>query len=298
MDRRYLSLPANRHAFSACQRRPRERQGARRSRDLCIMQRAMISIQSPKGQRIDSIQTWHESAPPTATNHWKPGRSAFELASAWIAGRAADEVQALLEQRAELAPVTLSDGYAERKTRFDKHRGGPRNHDLLVVGTANEQRLVVTVEGKADETFDLPLDRWRARRLKDTAASKGPARLDALTTLFFGTTLDAEPELAQISYQLVSMLAGALADAQTFNARRVVVLIHEFVTPLTTARKHQLNAQAFETFLLRLARGETARSGGEAAWVTEAVEVAGDGAWMPAATAVHFAKLITRSPAN
>src|SRR4051794_23839939 len=189
------------------------------------MNHEMLRIEGRNPEPITSVEQWHVSAPPASVKHWKPGRSAFELASAWTVGNAAERVKALLELRPELAPVVLERGHAERKTRFDAYRGGRRNHDLLITGTAAGQRLVIGVEGKADEAFDLPLERWRAARLKKTPTSKAPARLDGLTQWFFGSKLDEEPDLGTLGYQLLSTLAGTLADAKTFGAERAVVLV-------------------------------------------------------------------------
>ena len=126
---------------------------------------------------------------------------------------------------------------AERKTYFDAVPGGPRNHDLLVVAHTQAEKVVVAVEGKADEPFDLPVSAWLAQREKQSAASGARARLDGLSQSFFGSTLDSDPALGEIRYQLLSMLAGALADAKDASAERAVVLIHEFVTDETQDHK-------------------------------------------------------------
>src|SRR5688500_9316711 len=91
-----------------------------------------------------------------------------------------------------LDAVDLIEGIAEIQTRFDDDSRGPRNHDLLVRAKHAGQPLVIAVEGKADEAFDKPLWKWRADALRHSPDSGAPRRLDGLTSLFFGTTVDTD----------------------------------------------------------------------------------------------------------
>src|SRR4051812_37532903 len=104
------------------------------------------------GRPIRTLAEW-----PRRARHWALGRSAMELARDWLEGDAAERVRTLLERRSELADLTLQTGVVEKLTRFDDIRGGPRNHDLLVHASARSGAVVIGVEGKADESFDLTL---------------------------------------------------------------------------------------------------------------------------------------------
>ena len=154
--------------------------------------------------------------------------------------------------------------------------------------------MVVGVEGKADEPFDDPLPTWRDKRVKATATSKAPLRLDRLTTYFFGSTLDSDERLHTVGYQLVSALAGTLADAYKEKARWAVLLIHEFVTSKTNDEKHAANAQALDGFITLLAGGELPRTGSEDAWIAGPLTVAGDGEHLAASTDIFVGRLVTR----
>ena len=156
--------------------------------------------------------------------------------------------------------------------------------------------LIIGVEGKADEPFDKPLWRWRQDLVKQRPDSGAPQRLDQLTRLFFNTTIDRDrdyPPLACMGYQLLSALAGTLADAKNATAAGAVVLVHEFVTDETTDSKHLANAHALEAFLGRLFGGQPRRAEIEGGWITEPTVIRGDGAWMPRSLPVAFAKLQT-----
>src|SRR5262249_38430591 len=126
--------------------------------------------------------------------------------------------------------------------------------------------------------------------------SGAPERLDRLTKLFFGTTIDKDeghPGLACLGYQLIAGLAGTLADAKCDGADHAVFLIHEFETVATEPQKHANNRHVLEDFLTRLYRGEPEREGSDAAWITTPALVRGDGDRMPESALVSIAKLVT-----
>jgi hypothetical protein len=251
-----------------------------------------ITFEGNDGAPIASLDDWEVHGGPAAGHHWQPGRSAYELARDWVEGDAAGLTAALLQQRPEFAGLALSRAVAEKKTQFDDNPRGPRNHDLLVEATTAEGPVVIGIEGKADETFDKPLAEWRQD--PNPKSGKG-ARLDGLTTSFFGATLDEDPTLGTLAYQLMSALAGTLADAQRVGAVRAVLLIQEFVTDKTTDDKHKVNAAALDAFVERLAEpAGVERVGGEDAWITGPITVHGDGTRRPDALPVHVAKLVRR----
>ncbi|MFN8150291.1 MAG: hypothetical protein U0R24_04075 [Solirubrobacterales bacterium] len=254
-------------------------------------------IEGGDGQPITSLEDWREvGAPAGGDRHWVDSRSAKELAKAWLSGDAASRVIALLSLWPELAGLRLNRAIAEKKTAFDDIPRGPRNHDLLVIGETAAEPLVIGVEGKADEPFDRKLGEWQAAALARTPNSEAPRRLERLTKLFFDTTLSedsGDPPLARLGYQLVSALAGTLADAKAVGAARAVLLVQEFCTELTDPNKQHENQAAFDAFIQRLARADLSRKASGDGWVTAAVEVSGDGEFLPDLTRVHLAKLTT-----
>ena len=251
---------------------------------------------SRNGEEINSIEDWERLGKPAADDHWRPGRSAYELAADWIERDAEARVRELLCQSNEIASVELTEGTVEKKTYFDDIPRGPRNHDLLVKGTSNLGPLVVGVEGKADEPFDLPLWRWRQAALARSSDSGAPRRLDQLTSLFFGTTIDKDhgyPGLACLGYQVLSALAGTLVDAREASAVHAVLLIHEFVTDETHDEMHRINGCVLDDFVTRLSGGAADRTTTGDGWITTPIAVKGDGQRMPDSLPVTIAKLVT-----
>ena len=255
-----------------------------------------VRFANRSGEEIGTLEDWRVLGKPAADRHWKPGRSAYELAADWIERDAAGRVQLLLEAGG-LADAELLEGIAEKQTRFDDNPRGPRNHDLLVRARHAEQSLVVAVEGKADEPFDKPLWKWRHDAVARSPESGAGVRLDGLTKLFFGTTINSDrgwPAIACLGYQLLSALAGTLADARIDGATRAVLLVHEFVTNETDDEKHCVNARVLDDFVARLtpAPGRTETPDG---WITEPVVIRGDDKWLPRELPVQIAKLVTNT---
>ena len=165
----------------------------------------------------------------------------------------------------DLDQVELDRGTGEKRTRFDDIPQGPRNHDLLVIGTAATGRIVVGVEGKTDETFGETLATYRDKERSER--SRAPERLERLTRLFFGTTLIDDPSLEPMRYQLCSALAGTLADAKTEDAAAAVLLVHEFRTAATADRLHEENDAVLDAFVRRLPNGKSQRFVGSDGWI-------------------------------
>jgi len=105
------------------------------------------------GVPVASLEAWGVYAQPASATHWKEGRSAWELARAWTEGTATTDLAALLATDPSLGSLVIETAIAEAQTRFDDHTGGPRNHDLLVIGHNTQGPIVIGIEGKADETY-------------------------------------------------------------------------------------------------------------------------------------------------
>jgi hypothetical protein len=239
---------------------------------------------SNDGRPLETVADWRDRSGPVSAKAWAEGRSARELAQAWLEGDAARRVTALLTTTPDLSGLVLDRGIAEKVTQFDDIRDSPRHHDLLVVGRAPAGAVVVGVEGKADEPFDERLDAWLARARARSEATRAPERLDRLTRGFFGATLEDDPLLATLRYELLAALAGTLADAREQAARHAVLLVHEFETAWTDDRLHERNGEDLEAFVGRLMPGAE-RSGDERAWIAGPREIAD--------TAAYVAKLVT-----
>jgi HD domain len=196
------------------------------------------------GDAIEDICDWEQHGAPASKEHWKPGRSAHCAAESWLSGSGARSLRALLDRCAALAGLKIEQAVVEQQTSFDHLRGGRRNHDLLVIGTAGGRRTVIGVEAKADEAFGQTL----AEYAKD--ATPGAAeRLELVTRALAGRTPTEDTGLNALRYQLFSGVAGTLAAAAERDAEQAMFVVHEFRTPLTKDAELQRNHVDLERFL-------------------------------------------------
>lgn len=220
-----------------------------------------------RGQPIRSLDEWLALAGPKRDYHWQDGRSAMEAARAWLGATSPalpPEVAAALSAHAAFGSVLEWSAEPEVRLSFDELRGEPRNTDLLVRARDSHGEFLVAVEAKADESFGETVAQAMdaaCKRLADNARSGGLQRLRRLCTALFGRTLEEDPTLGTLRYQLLTATAGAIAVSIRQGRPRVVLLIHEFRTEKTIDSRHDENSADLNTFVTRLTRGETTRVG-------------------------------------
>ena len=159
----------------------------------------------------------------------------------------------------DFGPVLDWAAEPEVRLRFDHLRGEPRNTDLLVKASDAYGDVVIAVEGKADESFGETVSQAKkaadARLLKNSK-SGGLTRISELVSLLFGTTLDSEPSLGLLRYQLLTATAGALAASRNSGNGRAILLVQEFRTSVTDDRRHARNAAELNALVNRISKGQ------------------------------------------
>lgn len=204
------------------------------------------------GRRLATLDEWHRHAPPKEKHkHWKDGRSAKECARAWLdaAPDLPSEISDTLRSCNDIGSLRDWCAEPEAKVRIDGFRGPP-NIDVLLTGCDDYGPVVVAVEAKADETFGAVIERTLSdayARLEAKPKSKGVARVQQLAKLF-GLTLE-QRDVLDLRYQLMTVTAAVLAEAERRAAQRAIVVVHEFVTPLTTPEKRARNSRDLDLFL-------------------------------------------------
>lgn len=153
---------------------------------------------------------------------WRSGYSARELAECW---EAADgfptSIQTMLAGSAFPALRKLDLLLALPEHQVDLPGGGrPSQNDLFVLSKAADGELVsLMVEGKVAEPFGSTLETWLMN------ASDGKrARLKFLCETL---GLAQEPP-GQLRYQLLHRAVSAILEAQRFNARYAMMIVHSF----------------------------------------------------------------------
>ena len=206
-----------------------------------------------KGDRpLTTIDQWHCFAPPKRDIHWKDGRSAKENARAWLdaaPGLQPDIAQILAACR-DIGPLRQWCAEPEARITIDRFRGEQPNIDLLLVAEDDHGPVVIAIEAKADETFGNELANQYQRACAARASnprSKAVARIEALLDRF---AIDIEQRhVPQLRYQLLTATAAVLAEANRRSSERAVLIVHEFVTPLTLPERCERNAADLDRFL-------------------------------------------------
>lgn len=214
------------------------------------------------GQVIESLEGWGERAGPKSKDQWVNGRSAMETARAWLEGGPAGlppEVYALLESSEHFGIPSDWRAEPEVKLKFDDFRGETRNSDLVIWARDRLGPYVIGVEAKADEPFSQTVAEALNAALERSVAnpnSRGVPRIEQLVrALLLPPLVSRAPDIASLRYQLFTACAGVLAEAARQNCSRVVMLVHEFITPKTSDARHAANARDLDRFVARLSRG-------------------------------------------
>jgi hypothetical protein len=201
-----------------------------------------FTLSSRHGRAIETLEDWRIHASPASEKHWKDGRSAKELAKAWIRGTGPTDLARLLDLQPQTSSVMFQSAVAEEQIAFDRFPGGKRNHDLLIRGTTKGGQVVVGLEAKADERFGQTVKRYLADGLALRQRGKttnAPERLSDLLRGVADTNLDRTPDFGDLRYQLFSGVAGTLAATEP--GQIAVFVVHEFATEMTNAAKRDAN---------------------------------------------------------
>lgn len=215
-----------------------------------------------KSRRLSTLDEWFCYAPPKGRKkHWKNGRSAKENARLWLnaAPCLPSEIADILRSCNDVGTLHTWRAEPEAEVGFDNF-SGPANIDLLLTCDDEIGPLAVGIEAKADEPFGNTVRKTMSdanSRLEENSESKGVERINILARKF-GLSLERQ-EVLNLRYQLFTLTAAVLAEAQRREIQRAIVIIHEFITPLTADEKRAQNASDLDSFL-RIVFGEQSSS--------------------------------------
>jgi hypothetical protein len=227
-------------------------------------QRASFPIVGADKHAVRSLDDWLAHAGPKSKKQWKEGRSAKELAKAWLGPVVPDDLADFLASHTATKGFRIDNARAEHVTRLDNFRGEQRNHDLVLFGATTGKKTVVGIEAKADESLGDSLTDYlrKAKARKTKTPTKSPERLKRLTTQLFGRTLKDDPKLGELRFQLLSAAAGTLIEAKNSGSAQAVLIVHEFHSDGVRKPKVDANRAAVKAFVrafgqVRVPRGAT-----------------------------------------
>lgn len=201
----------------------------------------------------DTIQTIHEwfyKCPPKGKEkHWKDGRSAKETAKHWVHTIPKPFTDILKDKHLKYERCS-----PEYVTKFDAYKGEGRNHDLLLIAkNKDNNRVVISIESKADESFgDTVRKRFDAAQKKkaENPSSNALERVQELRLALFGELNDTQLELR---YQLLTAVAGTIAEAKKLRTKEAYFLVQTFVE--AENNKHQDNKKDLDNFIKKFSKG-------------------------------------------
>lgn len=207
----------------------------------------LIRAKSIDGPVIRSLDNWLKLAPPRQKErHWKDFRSAKELAQAWLRDRVPAmpiEYTELLRSHKDTSGFKPTVGIVEAEIKIDEF-GGPRNSDMIVIGNARTDRILLAIEAKADEEFAKPI----ADELKGLKApSNKPDRVKRLAAAVLNRRVDSHVE--SLRYQLLHALAATAIEAKEHQAKLGILLIHEFISLTLDFEKVTRNSNDLKAFI-------------------------------------------------
>lgn len=172
------------------------------------------------GEETAGPEDWKPLHPE---RHWKTDYSAKALAYSWekAGGGFPVEIKEVLSD-CQFPEAELLIAFPEYHTPLP---GGSRQSqtDLFVLAEVRGELLAVAVEGKVKEDFGPTVQEW----LGDNPSRGKQTRLGFLAQKLGIDGLD-DRDLYPIRYQLLHRTAAAIIEAERFNARYALMLVHSF----------------------------------------------------------------------
>lgn len=197
-----------------------------------------------KYDSIETIHKWFYKCPPKGKEkHWKDGRSAKETAKHWVHTIPKPFLETLKDK--DYNYELCSPEYV---TKFDVYKGEGRNHDLLILAKDKYSNpIVISIESKADEPFGDSIDK-RIKAAENTKNkndnSKAKERINELWMTLFGESID---EKSSLKYQLLTAVAGTIAEAKKQGAKSAYFLVQTFVEQENN--NHENNKKDLDNFI-------------------------------------------------
>jgi hypothetical protein len=199
-----------------------------------------------KNIEISSVEEWLEHCPPmNPIKQWVEKRSAKEMAKFWMIIENQNEFFKFLRTNDE--GLTFDYAVPEIATKFDNYKS-PRKNDLCLFGSSNNQSVLISIEGKADERFGEKLfaQEWISS-INEKAQSSNSKKLSRIIELY--QRYNQKSNILQLRYQLTYWLAGSIDEAIRNKIDKVYLIVQEFQSDKTTEGKIAENQNDLHNFI-------------------------------------------------
>lgn len=204
-----------------------------------------------KKSTLINIYDWKEQCPPKSEIHWKDKRSAKEMAKFWVETENQQKIVSFLSQSSQV--VNLEYGIPEMAMKFDNYKS-PRKTDLAIFGEINSKKTLISIEGKADESYgeNLFKDEF-IQSIMTKAITPNSKKLNRCIELF--QRFNSVSEVLNIRYQLLYWLAGTIEEAVSNNIDTIFLISQEFHSDETADININRNKLDFDFFISLISKG-------------------------------------------
>lgn len=181
--------------------------------------------------------------------NWVVRRSAFELAHSWQGAQGFPEAVRSVFRKSEiqiLKQITPELGLVEFPVFLDTRKAPSMTDTMVYCRSANDEDVVIAVEGKATESFGPQIAPWLRGDEQNVSLSipVRPTRVKRLAFLSEVLRLEV-PHDSTLRYQLLHRTVSAVLEASKTSAAAAVMLVHSFA-------ESQDNWDDFATYLRAL----------------------------------------------
>lgn len=197
-----------------------------------------------KGKAIDSLKAWEELGNLKKDNQWKEGHSARLMAELAIERKPefAKRVSDLLAECGIAEQDFVCEPEAAAGLGEGMYSGGPRNHDLLMLG----KDCVIGIEAKVSEYFDEEIG-------KHLKSPKGNESTRAERLIKCLTPKKSQDEVSGIGYQLFTAARGTMCAALKHGMDKCIMLVITFKGNVEKEKNYDANCEKntkdFDDFL-------------------------------------------------
>ena len=190
---------------------------------------------------INSLGAWKTNGAPKLSKQWKEGCSAYAMA--FYAMKHYDEFVKTIQSVLESCGLQQQDFVCEPEASIGlgtgMKRGGPRVHDLLMVG----KDCVICIEAKVSEPFGGNISSVNKKQKEKSTATRAEALWDFC--IRNNTSIDESP----IGYQLFTATRGTMCSAIKANKVNCIMLVLSFIAGAKEKKVKEKNEDDYKSFL-------------------------------------------------
>lgn len=200
----------------------------------------MKIIFKKNGKMID-FESWNTYGAPKLGKQWQKDHSAYKMAC--YAMKHYDEFVKTIQSVLESCGLQQQDFVCEPEASIGlgtgMKRGGPRVHDLLMVG----KDCVICIEAKVSEPFGGNISSVNKKQKEKSTATRAEALWDFC--IRNNTSIDESP----IGYQLFTATRGTMCSAIKANKVNCIMLVLSFIAGAKEKKVKEKNEDDYKSFL-------------------------------------------------